>query len=111
LFVIQTQSLVNFANSNESNQWEHDSFISNWKCYIWIWTNIEKIPSIHFIQNILNLEQIIDDDNQSITIVPSEKGFQPLGLFHDIHSKEYNFPTLFFGHARPSLTCSYQKII
>jgi len=27
LFVlIQTQSLVNFANSSESNQWEHDSF-------------------------------------------------------------------------------------
>ncbi len=53
------------------------------------------------MQNILNLEQIIDDDNQSITIVPSQKGFQPLGLFHDIKFEEYNFPTLFFGHAKP----------
>jgi hypothetical protein len=27
-------------------------------------------------------------DNQSITIVPGRKGFQPLGLFCDIHSEE-----------------------
>jgi hypothetical protein len=39
------------------------------------------------------------------------KGFRPLGLFHDIHSEKYNFPALFFGHARPSLTCSYQIYI
>jgi len=52
-----------------------------------------------------------------IIIVPGHnncsrsKGFRPLGLFHDIHSKEYNFPALFFGHARPSLTCSHQIYI
>jgi hypothetical protein len=39
-------------------------------------------------------------DNQSITIVPGRKGFQPLGLFRDIHSEEYNFSTLFFGHCK-----------
>jgi hypothetical protein len=32
-------------------------------------------------------------------------------LFHDTHSLEYNFLTLFFGHARPFLTCSYRKIV
>jgi hypothetical protein len=32
-----------------------------------------------------NLEQIIVDDNQTITIVLGRKGFQPLGLFRDIH--------------------------
>jgi len=49
-------------------------------------------------------------DNQSITIVPGRKGFQPLGLFRDIHSEEYNFSTFFLVIARPSLIGSYQKI-
>jgi hypothetical protein len=62
---------------------------------------LKEDPTYILMQNILNLEQIIDDDNQSITIVPSQKGFQPLGLFHDIKFEEYNFPTLFFGHAKP----------
>ncbi len=87
--LIWTQSLVNFANSSKSNQWEHNSFI--------------KIPSENATYE---FEQIINDDNQSITIVPSRKGFQPLGLFHDIHSEEYNFSPLSFACARTSLTCS-----
>jgi hypothetical protein len=62
------------------------------------------------VQNILNVEQIVDDNDKSITIAP-RKGFQLLGLFHAIHSKEYNFPTLFFGHSRASLGFTYQIII
>jgi len=104
LFVlIQTQSLVSFANSSKSNQWEHDSFakfpIEN--ATYEFEQILKEDPTYILMQNILNLEQIIDDDNQSITIVPSQKGFQPLGLFHDIYFEKYNFPTLFFGHAKP----------
>ncbi len=62
------------------------------------------------IQNILNVEQIIDDNDKYVTITPCE-GFWPLWLFHDTHSEKYNFLTLFLGHARPSLTCSYRKIV
>jgi hypothetical protein len=39
------------------------------------------------------------------------KGSQLLGLFCDAHFKKYNFPTLFYGHPRPLLACSYQKIL
>jgi hypothetical protein len=60
------------------------------------------------IQNILEPEQIFDDDD-SIAIAPGEN-FRPLGLFRDLHSEEYNFPTLFFGHQRPDIKLSYQKI-
>jgi hypothetical protein len=60
------------------------------------------------MQNILNVEQVVDDNDKSITIALG-KGFQPLGLFHDVHSEEYNFSMLFFGHSRPSFGCSYQK--
>jgi len=81
--------LINFANSSESNQWEHDSFT---KVPIEDATyEFEQIlkedPTYILMQNIWNLEQIIDDDNQSITIVPGRKGFQKLGLFCDINSK------------------------
>jgi len=62
------------------------------------------------VQNILSLELVIDDNDKSITIVFG-KGFQPLGLFCDALSKEYSFPTLFYGHLRPSLASSYQKIM
>jgi len=62
------------------------------------------------VQNIWNVEQIVDDNDKSITIAPRE-GFQLLGLFHAIHSEEYNFPMLFFGHSRASLGFIYQKII
>jgi hypothetical protein len=62
------------------------------------------------VQNILNIEQIIDDDLKTLTIVP-KKGFWPLGLYYDLYSKEYNFPTLFYGIPRPYFMCSYQKKI
>ena len=47
-----------------------------------------------------------------IEIVPSE-GIKPLGIFQDTYSEEMNFPTLFFGHPRPtdiSNRLSYKKI-
>jgi hypothetical protein len=62
------------------------------------------------VQNILSLELVIDDNDKSITIAFG-KGFQPLGLFYDAHFEEYSFPTLFYGHLRPSLACFYQKIV
>jgi hypothetical protein len=73
LFVlIQTQSLVNFTNSRESNQWEHDSFtkfpIEN--ATYEFEQILKEDPTYILMQNILTLEQIIDDDNQSITNVP-----------------------------------------
>jgi hypothetical protein len=46
------------------------------------------------VQNILSLEHVIDNNDKSLIIAHGE-GFQPLGLFRDAHSKEYNFPTLF----------------
>ncbi len=58
----------------------------------------------------MNPEQIIDDDSKTLTIVLGE-GFQPLGLFCDPYSKEYNFPTLCYGNPKPSFVCSYQKIV
>ncbi len=69
------------------NQWKHDSFtkfpIEN---DTYEFEQILKKDFTHILmQFFLNLEQIIDDDNQSITIVPGWKGFQPLGLFRDIH--------------------------
>jgi hypothetical protein len=62
------------------------------------------------MQNILSLEHVIDDNDKLLTITPIE-GSQPLGLFCDAHSKKYNFPTIFYGHPRPSFACSYQKIV
>jgi hypothetical protein len=62
------------------------------------------------VQIFLGLEHVIDNNDKSLSIALG-KGFQPLGLICDTHSKEYNFPTLFYGHPRPSLACSYQKIV
>lgn len=91
------QNLINLANSSKSNQWKHDSFdlfpIEN-AAYEFEQI-LEKDPMhIIFMQNIFIPKQIIDDDNQSITIVLGLKGFQPLGLFRDIHFEEYNSPRL-----------------
>jgi hypothetical protein len=61
------------------------------------------------VQNILSFKHVIDNNDKSLTIALRE-GSQPLGLLHDAHSKEYNFPTLFYGHPRPSLACSYQRL-
>jgi hypothetical protein len=46
------------------------------------------------VQDILNPKQFIDNDSK-IIIIAQREGFQPLGLFCDPYSKEYNFPTLF----------------
>jgi hypothetical protein len=62
------------------------------------------------VQNILSLEHVINNNDKLLTIV-FRKGYQPLGLFCDAHSEKYNFPTSFYGHPRPSLACSYQKIV
>jgi hypothetical protein len=62
------------------------------------------------VQNILSFEHVINNNDKLLTIV-LRKGYQPLGLFCDAHSEEYNFPTLFYGHPRPSLACYYQKIV
>jgi hypothetical protein len=55
---------------------------------------------------------IKDLDTTIIEIAPSE-GFRPLGIFQDTYSEEMNFPTLFYGSARPEHMkdkFSYQKI-
>jgi hypothetical protein len=46
------------------------------------------------VQNILNVEQVVNDNDESITITP-EESFQPLGLFHDVHSQKYTFQLYF----------------
>jgi hypothetical protein len=56
------------------------------------------------------LHKKIKDESKSITIAFGIKK-KALGLFHDNHSKEYNFPTLFFGHSIPTFECLYQKVI
>jgi hypothetical protein len=61
------------------------------------------------MQNILNFKHVIDSNNKSLIIALGDV-FQPFGLFRDAHSKEYTF-SLFYGHPRPSLACSYQKIV
>jgi hypothetical protein len=58
------------------------------------------------VEIILNHKHIIDDNQNSITIILI-KAFQPCNLFCDIHLEKYNFSTLFFGHSRPSFQCSY----
>jgi len=62
------------------------------------------------VQNILSLEHVIDNNDKLLTIAP-RKGSQPFGLFCDAHFEKYNFPIVFYGHLRPSLACSYQKIV
>jgi hypothetical protein len=49
-----------------------------------------------------------DDNDKSVTISPRQ-GFLTLGLFQNTHIEEYNYPTLFFNHLRPHISCSYQK--
>jgi hypothetical protein len=51
-----------------------------------------------------------DDSDKSVTISPRQ-GFLPLGLFRNTYIEEYNYPTLFFSHLRPHISCSYQKIV
>ncbi len=62
------------------------------------------------MQDILSLEHVIDNNDKSL-IIAHGKGSQPLGQVCDAYFEEYNFPTLFYGHPRPSLACSCQKIV
>jgi hypothetical protein len=70
---------------------------------------LEKDNTNTLIHNLLDAKQIINDNNKSLTIAPSE-GFWLIGLFQDTYFEDYNFSTIFFGHSRPPLKCSYQKI-
>jgi len=45
-------------------------------------------------QNFLTSNQI---DDEILSITPSQD-YKPLGLFHDQHGEEFNYPTLFFGN-------------
>jgi hypothetical protein len=69
-----------------------------------------KILQNTLVQHVLNVEQITNDNKEWIVITLGE-AFQPLGLFHDKHLEEYKFPTLFFGCAQQSLTCSHQELV
>lgn len=60
------------------------------------------------IQNILIIQHV--DDNDKIVAIALRESFQPFGLFWDTYAEEYNHPTLFFGHWRPHISCSYKKI-
>ncbi len=60
---------------------------------------MEKYNIDTLVENILNSEHIIDDNQNLITIVLGE-GFQPLGLFCDIHSKNNNFPNIIFWSSK-----------
>ncbi len=66
------QNLINHANSSKCNKWEHDSFdlfpIEN-SIYEFEQILEKDLTHIILMQNIFNLEQIIDDDNQSIKII------------------------------------------
>jgi hypothetical protein len=64
----------------------------------------------HIIGNILSLKHIIDNSDKSITMIIGE-GSQPLELFCDACYAKYSLLTLFYGHPRPSLACSYQDIV
>ncbi len=48
------------------------------------------------IHNFLTIPKIMDYENTMYFISPSQH-FHALGLFKDKHSKELNFPTLFYG--------------
>ncbi len=78
-------------------------FLTNSKKY-------QKKTTNTFIHNFLDVEQyVLHVVDKSLAITPNE-GFQLLRLSQDTYSKEYNFPTLFFGYSRPPLKCFYQKI-
>ncbi len=90
----------------ETNEFQNEFSVNNLDMFE---ENVEKNCGDTMVQNILDTKQIIDDKFKSITITLGESS-RPYGLFRDKHYEEYNFPTLFFGHPRPSFECSYQKI-
>ncbi len=105
-------SLTELVNAIGKNDYENDNFQQTFDFH-----NSNKFEKIIeedsrkiFVQNILNPKKIIDNDSKTLTIALS-KGLWPLGLFYDLYSEKYNFPTLFYDNSTPSFTCSYQKII
>lgn len=52
------------------------------------------------VQNILDAEKNLADANHALIIAPAAK-FNPLSIFKDEYSEEYNYPTLYFGQKRP----------
>ncbi len=107
------QDLVELTNTNETTKLEEYTIDENLeiKTPITFEEVVDEDYTYTLVQNILNFEHVINDNDKSLTIVLGER-FQLLGLFHDAHSKiNIIFPTLFYGHPRASLTCSYQKIV
>jgi hypothetical protein len=51
------------------------------------------------IHNFLDVQKIMDYENTIYSIAPSQKNYH-LDLYKDKHSKELNFPTLFYEHTR-----------
>ncbi len=63
------------------------------------------------IHNFFGVPKIMDYENIIYSIAPSQD-FHPLGLFKYKHSKQLNFPTLFYGQLQYfSRGFSYQEIV
>ncbi len=85
--------MVELANASEKYTIEmtYETFDSN---HFETFEEIMEKDNIDtLVGNILTFEHIIDDNQDSISIVLGE-GFSPLGLFRDIHSKII----IFFQH-------------
>jgi hypothetical protein len=97
---------VELANTNEITKLEEYTIDANLE----IIEVVDEDYTNTLVQNILSLGHVIDNNDKLLTIALRE-GSQLFGLFRDAHFKEYNFPTLFYGHRRPSLACYYQKFM
>jgi hypothetical protein len=58
--------------------------------------NIYFTPIVSMMHKFLDVPKIMDYENTIYFIAPNQN-FHPLSLFKDKHSKELNFPTLFYG--------------
>jgi hypothetical protein len=102
---------VELANTNEITKLEEYTIDANLEIKkLDMFEVVDEDYTNTLVQNILSLGHVIENNDKLLTIALKE-GSQPLGLFHDAHFKEYNFPTLFYGHPRPSLACYFQKIM
>ncbi len=105
-------NLTKLANASGNNDYENDNFQQTFDFHnsFFFEEIIKENPGKRSVQNILNPKQIIDNDSKTLIIIVG-LFFEPLGLFCDPYSEEYNFPTFFYGNSTLSFTCSYQKII
>ncbi len=78
------EDLIEFANACKNFDLEHNFFENDINE-----ENLDKFEKMLkennaniLIHNLLDVEQIVDSNNKSLTIAPSE-GFSPLGLFQD----------------------------